>query len=53
MMPITAAVSIPFAGSMMQGGEFQPHEMVQASVVPMLDELHLWAEALQDMRGQE
>ncbi|OLV16238.1 NADPH-dependent FMN reductase [Deinococcus marmoris] len=50
MMPIAAAVSIPFVGSMMHDGEFQPSDIVQASVVPMLDELHLWAAALQDMR---
>ena len=50
MMPIAPAVSIPFVGSLMRDGEFHPSELVQASVVPMLDELHLWAAALRDMR---
>lgn len=52
MMPIAPAVSIPFAASMMREGEFHPSDTVQASVVPMLDELHRWAVALHGMRRQ-
>ena len=52
MMPMTEGVSIPnVATHLDENKTFKPSDLVTASVKPMLDELHRWAEALKPMRG--
>ena len=33
-------------------GAFSPNELITKAATQMLDELHRWAEALKQMRGQ-
>ncbi len=52
MMPMVEGVTIPNYGQFIDADKtFKPNDMVVASVKPMLDELHRWAEALKPMRG--
>lgn len=50
MMVVKPAISIPMVGQMVKGGQFQPTEIVEKSVKPMLDELYTWGVTLKDMR---
>ncbi|QFU15574.1 NADPH-dependent FMN reductase [Microvirga thermotolerans] len=52
MMPMMEGVSVPnFAQHLDAEKKFHPNELITASVAPLLDELHRWAEALKPMRG--
>jgi NAD(P)H-dependent FMN reductase len=52
MMPIPEGVPIPNYPSFFdEAKNFKPNDLILASVTPMLDELHRWAEALKPMRG--
>ena len=52
MMPMTEGVSIPNFGQLIgEDKVFRPNDLILASVKPMMDELHRWAEALKPMRG--
>ena len=52
MMPMTEGVSIPNFGQLIGDDKvFKPNDLILASVKPMMDELHRWAEALKPMRG--
>jgi NAD(P)H-dependent FMN reductase len=51
MMPIPQGLPIPLFQTMIgEDGTFKPTEPIAAGVAPMLDELALWAKALQGMR---
>ena len=50
MMPMVEAVNIPFFAHHVKDGVFTPNEMGEKSVVPMLDELLRWSEALKPLR---
>jgi NAD(P)H-dependent FMN reductase len=52
MMPMSEGVGIPnFPQFMDDSQNFRPNDLVVASVKPMLDEMHRWAEALKPLRG--
>jgi NAD(P)H-dependent FMN reductase len=52
MMPMTEGIPIPNYPSLLDDEKnFKPNDLILASVTPMLDELHRWAEALKPMRG--
>ena len=52
MMPMAEGVAIPsFTTHLDEDKNFKPNDLIVASVKPMLDELHRWAEALKPMRG--
>jgi NAD(P)H-dependent FMN reductase len=52
MMPMAEGVAIPsFTTHLDEDKNFTPNDLIVASVKPMLDELHRWAEALKPMRG--
>lgn len=51
VMPMLEAVTIPMVSQSLDANKtFTPSEPVRASVKPMLDELHRWAEALKPLR---
>ncbi|MCB8822771.1 NADPH-dependent FMN reductase [Microvirga rosea] len=53
VMPMTEGVPIPSVAQLLDADKknFQPNDLVKASVKPMLDELHRWAQALKSMRS--
>ena len=51
IMPIAAAVPIPFVTKFIEDGRFEPNEPIREGVKPMLDALAKWGEALKPMRG--
>ena len=53
MMVIKPAVSIPMVAQMVKDGTFEPTDIVEKSVKPMLDELHRWGVTLEDMRDKK
>ena len=53
MMVIKPAVSIPMVAQMVKDGTFEPTDIVEKSVKPMLDELHRWGVTLKDMRDKK
>lgn len=53
MMVIKPAVSIPMVGQMVKEGQFQPTEIIENSVQPLLDELYKWGVTLKEMRSQK
>jgi NAD(P)H-dependent FMN reductase len=50
MMPMVEAVNIPFFAQQVKDGVFNASETTEKSVVPMLDELLRWSEALKTLR---
>lgn len=51
MMPIPEGVGVPNVAQLLdQDKNFTPNDLIKASVAPMLDELHRWAEALKPLR---
>lgn len=51
MMPMVEGVAVPMVAKLLdQEGKFQPNELISASALTLLDELHKWAEALKAMR---
>lgn len=53
MMPIVEQVNLPFFSKLIdQHGIFQPTEIIEKSAENMLQELKLWAEAMQKMRNK-
>lgn len=52
MMVVKAAISIPMVGQMIKEGQFEPTDIVQQSVKPMLNDLYKWGVALKEMRGK-
>lgn len=52
VMPLPEAVSIPYAGKLIEGGVFKSDELHAKAGATMLDELHRWAGALAPLRGR-
>jgi NAD(P)H-dependent FMN reductase len=50
MMPIPEGVAIPSVGQQVRDGRFVSNDLIDASVKPMLDELHRWSGALKTLR---
>jgi NAD(P)H-dependent FMN reductase len=50
MMPMVEAVNVPFFAQHVKDGAFTAPESTEKSVVPMLDELLRWSEALKTLR---
>jgi hypothetical protein len=50
MMPMVEAVNVPFFAQHVKDGVFTAPESTEKSVVPMLDELLRWSEALKTLR---
>jgi NAD(P)H-dependent FMN reductase len=51
MTPVVDAVTIPMVNSMVEGDEFRPNDVVEASTKPLLDELVGMAKALGTLRA--
>ncbi len=51
VMPIPEAVSIPYVGKQLEGGEFKGGGVEDKTVANVLNELHRWAEAMRALRG--
>ncbi|RJF72838.1 NADPH-dependent oxidoreductase [Deinococcus cavernae] len=53
MMVVKPAISIPMVSQMIKGGQFQPTEIVEKSVKPLLNDLYRWGVTLKDMREKK
>jgi NAD(P)H-dependent FMN reductase len=51
MMPIPEAVAIPSVSQQIRDGRFVSNDLIDASVTPLLNELHRWADALKTLRA--
>jgi len=52
MMPIQEGVPMPMVFQHLENGKLNPQEIYKTSAAAMLDELHVWAEALQNVRAK-
>lgn len=51
MMPVTEGVAAPMVAKLLdERGNFVPNDLITASAITLLDELHKWAVALKTMR---
>lgn len=51
MMPLAEAVSIPFAGKLVQGDKFVPGDVQDTAATKLVGELARWESALRVLRG--
>jgi len=52
MMPIMEGVPMPMVFQNLENGKLKPSDIYKTSATAMLDELHVWAEALKTVRAK-
>ncbi|HZH11468.1 MAG TPA: NAD(P)H-dependent oxidoreductase [Microvirga sp.] len=52
MMPVQEGVPMPMVFQNLEDGKLKPTEIYKTSAAAMLDELHIWAEALKNVRAK-